>query len=74
MQAERTAIIESASQDLSDDNKSIASLDVGEALISSNFLKFAVPVKVPKFSDLVKDYQNKYNAKKYKTSVNELKE
>jgi len=30
MQAERQAIIESASQDLSDDNKAIASLDVGK--------------------------------------------
>ena len=37
MKPERTAIIESASQDLSEDDRTIASLDIGEALISSNF-------------------------------------
>ena len=68
MHAERQAIIESASQDLSADSRAIASLDVGEALISSNFMKFAVPVKIPFFEDLVKDYQNKHNAEKYKNS------
>jgi len=49
MKAERNAIIESASQDLSSDEKSIASLDVGEAIVSSNFSRFAVPVKVESF-------------------------
>ncbi len=47
--AERTSIIESASQDLSKDDRNIASLDVGEAIITSNFTKFAVPVKIPLF-------------------------
>ena len=37
MKPERTALIESASQDLSDDDRNIASLDIGEALVSSNF-------------------------------------
>lgn len=73
MQAERQAVIESASQDLSDDSKAIASLDVGEAMITSNFMKFAVPVKIPLFSNLVKDYQNKHNAEKYKNSFSGLK-
>jgi len=60
MKPERTAIIESASQDLSDDDRTIASLDVGEALISSNFSKFAIPVKIPNFEDVVKkDLENK---------------
>tara|TARA_Y100000294_G_C8570859_1_gene342661 strand:+ start:8835 stop:10382 length:1548 start_codon:yes stop_codon:yes gene_type:complete len=54
MKPERTAIIESASQDLSDDDRTIASLDIGEALISSNFAKFAIPVKIPFFEDTVK--------------------
>ncbi|MBI2134639.1 ATP-binding protein [Candidatus Woesearchaeota archaeon] len=54
MKPERTAIIESASQDLSDDDRNIASLDTGEALISSNFAKFAIPVKIPYFEDVVK--------------------
>lgn len=54
MQAERQAIIDSAAQDLSDDSRSIASLDVGEAIISSNFSKFAIPVKIPNFQDFAK--------------------
>ncbi len=54
MAPERQAIIESASQDLSDDNRNIASLDVGEAIITSNFAKFALPVKIPLFDDVVK--------------------
>jgi len=51
MQPERQAIIDSASQDLSDDGRNIASLDKGEAIITSNFSPFAVPVKVPLFDD-----------------------
>lgn len=47
--AERSSIIESASQDLSRDDRNIAALDVGEAIITSNFTKFAVPVKIPLF-------------------------
>ncbi|MBW2976792.1 ATP-binding protein [Candidatus Woesearchaeota archaeon] len=54
MKPERTAIIESASQDLSDDDRNIASLDIGEALISSNFSKFAIPVKIPSFEEIAK--------------------
>jgi DNA helicase HerA-like ATPase len=55
MQGERQAIIDSASQDLSQDSRSIASLDIGEAIISSNFTKFAMPVKIPDFMDYAKD-------------------
>jgi len=54
MQPERDAIIQSAAQDLSDDDRNIASLDKGEAIISSNFAKFATPVKIPLFEDFVK--------------------
>jgi len=49
MAPERQAIIESASQDLSEDNRAIASLDIGEAIITSNFAKFALPVKILPF-------------------------
>lgn len=60
MKPERTAIIESSSQDLSDDDRTISSLDIGEALISSNFVKFAIPVKIPNFKDIVKkELENK---------------
>ncbi len=54
MKAERFAIIESASQDLSDDAKTIAALDKGEAIISSSFVPFAIPVLIPNFLDTVK--------------------
>jgi len=46
-------VIESASQDLSADEKTISSLDVGEAIVSSNFARFAIPVKIDDF------YKNK---------------
>lgn len=53
--AERNAIIESASQDLSKDDRHIASLDRGEAIITSNFTKFAVPLHIPLFEPKKKD-------------------
>ncbi len=55
MSNERQAIIDSASQDLSEDSRSIASLDKGECIISSNFAKFAIPVKIPFFDEFVKN-------------------
>lgn len=55
MKPERQAIIESASQDLSDDDRNIASLDKGEAIISSNFTKFAIPVKIPLFKEFAEE-------------------
>ncbi len=54
MKPERQAIIESASHDLSDDDRTIASLDIGEALITSNFAKFVTPISIPYFEDVVK--------------------
>ena len=55
MKPERQAIIESASQDLSNDDRTIASLDIGEALITSNFARFVTPISIPYFEDLVKN-------------------
>ncbi|NOZ80845.1 MAG: ATP-binding protein [DPANN group archaeon] len=52
MAPERQAIIESASQDLTTENKAIASLDTGECIVSSNFGKFAIPVSIPFFRDI----------------------
>lgn len=49
MNSERQALIESASQDLSGDSKSIASLDKGEAIVTSNFTDFAVPLRIEEF-------------------------
>jgi len=55
MLTERTAIIESALQDLSDDSRNIASLDIGEAIITSTFSRFATPIKVPYFEKIAKN-------------------
>jgi DNA helicase HerA-like ATPase len=60
MKPERQAIIESAAQDLSEDDRTIASLDKGEALISSNFLKFATPIKIPMFESIIKTKPKAY--------------
>ncbi len=53
MKPERQALIESAAQDLSDDDRTIASLDKGEAIITSTFVKFATPIKIPLFEAMV---------------------
>ncbi len=55
MAAERQAVIESAAQDLSQDNRNIASLDKGEALITSNFSRFATPIKAEYFQDYAEE-------------------
>ncbi len=54
MASERQAVMESSPQDLSQDSRTIASLDKGEALISSTFTKLALPVKIPLFKDIAK--------------------
>lgn len=55
MKSEREAIIGSAAQDLSKDSKTIASLDKGEAIVSSIFTKFAVPIQIDLFDDVVEE-------------------
>jgi hypothetical protein len=55
MGPERMAIIESAAQDLSESYQAIGSLDKGEAIITSNFTKFAIPIKIPLIDDLIKE-------------------
>jgi uncharacterized protein len=47
MSQERSAIIDSAPQDLSSDSRVIASLEKGEAIVTSVFTAFAVPVRIP---------------------------
>ena len=54
MNTERQAVIDSSPQDLSQDSRTIAALDRGEALVSSTFTRFAVPVKIPLFKEFVK--------------------
>ena len=67
MKQERQAIIESASQDLSEDDRNIASLDKGEAIISSIFVPFALPIKIPLFEEMVKQHTSR--EKSFKTKV-----
>ncbi|MFX1574820.1 MAG: ATP-binding protein, partial [Promethearchaeota archaeon] len=64
MGPERRTLIESSAQDLSDDSQTIASLDIGEAIITSNFTKFAIPIKIPLFEDLLNDATYKSGADK----------
>jgi hypothetical protein len=59
MKPERQAIIESAAQDLSEDDRNIASLDKGEAIISSNFARFATPIRIPFFDKVIKEQLSK---------------
>jgi DNA helicase HerA-like ATPase len=56
LKQEREAIITSASQDLSQDDQNIASLDIGEAIVSSNFTKFAIPIMIPLFEDYIQPF------------------
>ena len=51
MRTERNALIESSNQDLSKDERNIASLNVGEAIVTSSFTKFAMPVDIPLFEE-----------------------
>ncbi|MFP4142590.1 MAG: ATP-binding protein [Thermoplasmata archaeon] len=55
MKSERDAIIGSAAQDLSKDSKNIASLDKGEAIVSSIFTKFAIPIQIDLFEEVVNE-------------------
>lgn len=50
--AERDAVVDSAVQDLTGDRRAMASLDVGEAIVSGAFVPFAVPTKIPLVDDL----------------------
>jgi len=59
MKTERSAIIESSAQDLSTMDRTIASLDKGEAIVSSNFARFAIPIKIPFFKTYIKETQKK---------------
>jgi DNA helicase HerA-like ATPase len=61
---ERMAIINSASQDLSQDDQNIASLDVGEAIVSSNFTKFAIPIKIPLFEEYIEKNSDRKASKR----------
>lgn len=54
MAPERNAIIESSAQDLTESARAIAALDKGEAILTSTFTRFAMPLKIPLFSQVAK--------------------
>ncbi|MEM4499754.1 MAG: ATP-binding protein [Candidatus Woesearchaeota archaeon] len=64
MAKEREVVIQSSSQDIQELSKSIASLDKGEAIVTSAFLRFAVPIYIPLFEELVRNYHKQTNFKK----------
>ena len=65
MGAERHALIESSAQDLSMDEYAIAALDKGEAILTSNFSRFAIPITIPLFEELVENEQHTQPKKAY---------
>jgi len=58
MATERRAVIDSAAQDLEDDDQMIASLDKGEAIVTSIFTRFAVPIQIPLFENLAEEQKS----------------
>lgn len=73
MAPERQAIIESASQDLSQDSRAIAALDKGEAIVTSNFARFATPIKIPLFEEFSeKDLRGEEKVEKDFSGVNSM--
>lgn len=69
MGLERQAVIESSPQDLSQDNRNIASLDKGEAIVTSIFTKFAVPVRIPLFKEVVEESKRKRREEKEEVNL-----
>ncbi len=53
--SDRQAVINSSAHDISDEESEIQMLDRGEAIITSPFLIFPLPVKIHKFEDLLKN-------------------
>jgi len=64
MAQERRRLIESASQDLSAYDQLIAGLDKGEAIVSSIFSKFPVPIYTPLFESIVKEDETEKRSEK----------
>jgi hypothetical protein len=60
-QSDRNAVIESSSQNIGDEGPEIQILDKGEAIITSPFIDFPMPVKIFDFDELAKDSSNKKN-------------
>lgn len=58
--SDRNAVIESSSQNISDESVEIQMLDKGEAIITSPFIDFPLPVKIFLFDNVIrKDWKDK---------------
>lgn len=73
MAPERAALIESAAQDLATDDRNIAALDKGEAIVTSAFTRFAIPIMIPLFGNLVAAAAAKNKLNNAKMAFPELK-
>jgi len=71
MNSERQAVMDSAAQDLSQDSRNIAALDKGEALVTSIFTKFAVPIKVPLFKEFASRSKKEIVSKESQATMND---
>jgi DNA helicase HerA-like ATPase len=56
---DRDAVVNSAAQDIADESTEIQMLDIGEAIITSPFIDFPMPVKIFSFDELVKAEKKK---------------
>jgi len=72
MKPERQAIIDSAAQDLTKDDRAIASLDKGEAIVTTNFAPFALPIKIPLFETMIEEDLKNNKAKESKIDKKEF--
>ena len=69
MAAERRSVIDCAAQDLSEEDRTIGSLDKGEAIVSSVFTKFAIPIYTPLFEDIARRESKKDNKDDYELKL-----
>ncbi len=69
MAAERRSVIDCAAQDLSEEDRTIGSLDKGEAIVSSVFTKFAIPIYTPLFEDIARRELKKDNKDDYELKL-----
>ncbi|MBI4141682.1 ATP-binding protein, partial [Candidatus Woesearchaeota archaeon] len=70
LKQERQALIESSAQDLSAEDRLIASLDKGEAIITSTFVIFATPISIPNFEETA---NKSVKQEKYQSSFGGIK-
>jgi len=66
---DRDAVINSSSQNISDEGAEVQMLDKGEAIITSPFIDFPLPTKIFLFEDVLKEDGSKIKEKNFSISV-----